>query len=95
MKEKESLMQKMQKRVFGKSTEHLKKYPDRIEAKENAPVMGFERELKVKSTGKMFVSRIKMFFGKTMFSLFRETRKVKKTLKKNPQEPKNSASNDF
>lgn len=84
----------MQRRVFG-SSKHLDKYPNRIKAKETAPVMGFERELKVKNTRKLFASRIKMFFGKTMFSLLRETKKATRTLKKNPQEPKNIANDDF
>lgn len=94
MKEKESFMQKMQKRVFG-SSKHLAKYPNIIEAKETAPVMGFERKLKIKNTIKLLVSRIKMFGGKTAFSLLRETKKATKTLKKNPQELENTASYDF
>ncbi|MBK5114610.1 MAG: epoxyqueuosine reductase [Candidatus Heimdallarchaeota archaeon] len=94
MKEKESFMQKMQKRVFG-SSKHLAKYPNTIKAKETALVMGFERKLKIKNSRKLFVSRLKMFGGKTAFSLLRQTKKATKTLKKNPQEPKNTASDDF
>lgn len=84
----------MQKRVFG-SSKHLEKYPNRIKAKETAPVMGFERKLKIKNTRKLLVSRMKMFGGRTAFSLLRETKKATKTFKKNPQEPKNTANDDF
>jgi hypothetical protein len=94
MKEKESIMQKMQKKAFG-SSQHLEKYPNRIKAKETAPVMGFERELKIKNTKRMLLSRFRMFAGKTMFSLFRERKKAYKHLKKNPLNPKNNASEDF
>ncbi|HUU78844.1 MAG TPA: reductive dehalogenase domain-containing protein [candidate division Zixibacteria bacterium] len=87
-------MHKMQKRVFG-SSKHLEKYPNRIKAKETAPVMGFERKLKIKNTRKLLVSRMKMFGGRTAFSLLRETKKATKTLKKNPHEPKNTANDDF
>ena len=87
--------QRMQKRMFG-SSEYIKNDPKAIKAKESAPEMGFSQKIReIKNPREILGNRRKMFTPRIMLSMMKETGKTKKTLKKNPTEPKKIASKDL
>ncbi|NHJ49712.1 MAG: [Fe-S]-binding protein [Asgard group archaeon] len=94
-KEKRSMMQKMQSRVFG-SSDHLLNNPNAIKAKENAPEMGFDTKFKeITNPSELFESRRKMMSIKLIFSIMKEMKKTKNSLKKNTEDQEASADENF
>ncbi|HUT82656.1 MAG TPA: reductive dehalogenase domain-containing protein [Candidatus Bathyarchaeia archaeon] len=95
MTEKANFMTKMQKRVFG-TTDHIKSDTNAIKATESAPEMGFDKKFKeIDNPSEMIESRKKMFNIKTIFSLMKEMKKTRKTIKKNPPKREDIAQSNF
>ena len=95
MPEKKKFMERIGTRMFGINKD-LKNNPNTIKANETAPEMGFSQAIKDPKRYHMnFSKRRKMFNPKTMVSMWREVNKAKKTLNKNPIEPKQEASKEL
>ncbi|NPE09895.1 MAG: 4Fe-4S binding protein [Asgard group archaeon] len=85
----------MGSRLFGMKNE-FEDNPEVIKANENAPEMGFSIAFRdPKKYGMSFSKRRKMLNPKIIIKMVREVNKTKKSLKKNPPEPKQEASKEF
>lgn len=95
MTEKKSITQRLGSIVFGMKNE-LEDNPDAITAYENAPEMGFTKAFKNPKKYEMsFSRRRKMMKPNIMISMVKEINKTKKSLKKNPETPKQEAGKEF